>query len=405
MSRQPSSSPAPSLKKIPDTNTQVRLRPVEVLLFAILPLEVLGVRGVPANEIAATAIVIAALFRAPILGRTAKWWIPALTLFWSWCLLSSLLTPADLNTRRLLHLGVWVLLTMVIASGRVNFASMVSGLGLGLLVGSISGALRIGGGSGYEGRLTGLFGDPNVAGVVLVVYGLLFASLLPGGRPFSLARNRWQVAVIGVSAVALVLTLSRTSLLALGIGLVWLVLAARVHWLVTLGLFSFLVPVVFNWTETLKNWGPFAERGGSDALRDRILESELAMVAQQPILGNGAGTAKVKLEAGNFFFHNSYIALQSEFGMVGLAIYVVIASVILWMLVRLPRQQRNLPLEMGLIGLGVCALNLGEVLLHLPAAVLFGAAIRWAAVARTVSAVGEPVRVPVRKGSHGRIHR
>lgn len=361
------------LKSSSNTQANGYRRPVQLLLFAVLPLEVLNVNAVPANEIAAIGIVLAAFCRVPLRQCVAKWWMPALTIFCFWCLVSSILGPADLNIRRLLHIVLWSLLVAVIASGRVHYASMVSGLGLGLLLGSISGLLKIGGRGGYDGRLTGLFGDPNVAGLVLVVYGLV---------AMSIAWSRWRLAVITVSAAALVLTLSRTSLLALGVGVLWFIFAKRLPWFISLGLFAILIPLVFDLTEQLRNWGPFAERAGSDLLRERIIESEIWVIAQQPIIGNGAGAAKIDVDGMRFLFHNSYLALQAEFGVVAVVLYAVIAFIVVVMMVTLPREQRNIPLEMAFIGVAVCALNLGEVLLHLPAAIVLGASIRWAVNAR-----------------------
>lgn len=362
------------LKSSPNTKIEGAPRIFQILLFAVLPLEVLGVNGIPANEIAAVGIILAAFCRVPLPQTVTKWWIPALTIFCLWCLVSTVLAPAELNGRRLMHLVVWALLVMVIASGRVHYASMISGLALGLLIGSISGFLKVGSRGGYDGRLTGLFGDPNVAGLVLVVYGLMVMSL---------ASSRWHLAVVMVSAVALVLTLSRTSMLALSIGLAWMVVATRIRWAFSLGLFAILIPLIFNLGEQLKNWGPFEEREGSDLLRERIIDSEMAVIAQSPFLGNGAGTAKVSVDGMPFFFHNSYLAMQAEFGMVAVVIYIIVAFAILMMMVQLPRRKRNIPLEMALIALGVCALNLGEVLLHLPAAVALGVAIRWAVIVRS----------------------
>lgn len=379
------------LKVYSSTKTEAPRSLVQLLLFAVLPLEVLGVKGIPANEIAAAGIVLAAFFRAPLPRTTVKWWIPALTIFGFWCLISSIFALEEVNSRRLVHLVIWSLLVLVIASGRVSYMSMISGLTLGLLLGSVSGMLKVGSHGGYDGRLTGLFGDPNVAGLVLVVYGLVALSFV---------RSRWHLSVIIVSAVALILTLSRTSLLALAIGVAWFVVATRIQWFLSLGFFAILIPIIFNMAEQLKNWGPFAEREGSDLLRERIVDSEMTIIAQEPIIGNGAGTAKVIVDGMQFFFHNSYLSMQAEFGIIAVTIYIVIAFGVFMMIVRLPRHQRNFPLEMALIGLGVCALNLGEVLLHLPAAVVLGASIRWAITARDEGRFHKVDGVSLKGGIH-----
>ncbi len=127
---------------------------------------------------------------------------------------------------------------------------MSRGLAFGLVV---SGAAYFGGYSpGYEGRLTGYFGDPNAAGYVLTTLGCLAL----GGMMTS--RLRWPVGL--VILLFIVLTLSRTSLLATALILVWMLIGSRVATLFGSILLGLMIYVVTNIPDSLRNFGPFEDR-------------------------------------------------------------------------------------------------------------------------------------------------
>jgi O-antigen ligase len=252
---------------------------------------------------------------------------------------------------------------------------MSRGLGVGLVV---SGAAYFAGYStGYEGRLTGLFGDPNAAGYVLTTLGCLAL----GGLTAS--RMRWPVGLLVLALI--VLTFSRTSLLATALILVWLLIGSRVATLFGSILLGLMILVVTRIPISLRNLGPFEDRTGSDALRIRIVAQENVQIAHAPWYGNGPGTSRVQVQGENYFFHNSYLALQNEGGQLAVALLVGAGIIALVGLMRLPAASRNFWYEGALIAVAMCAVNLGEVLLELPAALAIGVAVYHVRAARQLA--------------------
>lgn len=347
--------------------TSTRQTP-EIFMFALLPMEAFTIAGFPVSELVAVLIVVRGLFRVRLV-RISYGWITLLLAIVIWCLTSSLLADSALDFRRLGHIALWALLIFVISSGRIQYASMVQGLGLGVAAAALSGLLGFRILSGYEGRLTGLFGEPNVAGLVLLAYGLVAITTI---------QNRgWTLILVLLAIAALGMTFSRTSWLALIIGVVWFVIGSRVTPLLGIPITTAFYWLAATTAESFQNWGPFASRTGSDMLRERIIKQELAYIDQSPLIGHGAGTAHVLVDGLSFFFHNSLYAIQAEFGLVGLVLISALVSLIFLKLLVLPRTQRNRVLEMSIIGVMICALHLGEVLLSLEVAVVIGAALYW----------------------------
>jgi hypothetical protein len=297
---------------------------------------------------------------------------------------------AELNDlsplRRLLHLVLYAALMVVASQGRFHHRAMSRGLAFGLVV---SGAAYYAGYStGYEGRLTGFFGDPNAAGYVLTTLGCLAL----GGLMTS--RFRWPIGLVILALI--VLTFSRTSLLATALILAWMLIGSRVATLFGSILLGLMVYAVTSVPTSLQNFGPFEDRTGSDALRTRIVAQERVMIGNSPWYGNGPGTSRVQVQGDSFFFHNSYLALQNEGGRLAVALLVGAGIVALVGLMRLPTGSRNFWYEGALIALAICAVNLGEVLLEVPAALVLGVAVYHARVARQGGA-DPPITVP---GSH-----
>ena len=113
-------------------------------------------------------------------------------------------------------------LVVVVGQGRVHLTSLARGIGLGLAIGIPVSLPSIVTG-GYPGRLTGLFGDPNGAGMLMVTMTPLVMGVVRG-------RWRWLVGLLGAGGV--LLTFSRTSLLALAFVVVWMLVASRLSlWL------------------------------------------------------------------------------------------------------------------------------------------------------------------------------
>jgi len=279
-------------------------------------------------------------------------------------------------SKRVAHVVLFVAVSLAIANGFIPFRAVVRGLLIGLLTATAFGvlALTIGFGSGdYAGRLSGLlFGEPNFAGFMFVACGPIVA--------MNIERRAYRFAFVAMAVVAVGLTFSRTSFLAVLLVGVWLLLGRRVQPAIGLTLIAALVIAVALLPAEIHTTGPFATRVGSDNLRARIFEKETASIAQAPVLGHGPGTATVELPGQapfRFYFHSSYYALVQEGGAVALVLLVGVILTLFFRLTSLPVVHRSPWLESSLIAVVVCGLTLGEVLLEMGSAIAIGAAVRY----------------------------
>ena len=356
---------------------------VFVLAFATLPMTLLTAPGLslPLSELVVGFAVLVALLRRP--GRATR--PPAWLSIGLWSVFALLGLSTILNgletfeaAKRMAHVLLYVLLALTLARGSIPRRAAASGLGLGLVLSAGVGMMAAltdlvpihyaGHLTGLSWRLTGLFGDPNVAGYLLVALG----SIAVAGR-----RPGWPRTTLALFlAGAVVLTLSRTSLLALGFGAIWILIGRRLRPALGLGLIAVLGVAVAFLPTAIQSVGPFQNRVGSDELRARIVASELQAISDERLLGHGAGTATVVIDNGLvFFFHDSYLALVAEGGFATLLVLSIVLLSVFWRLVSLPPRWRDPWLEVSLIAVAVCAINLGEVLLELTAAVAIGLAV------------------------------
>ncbi|MBK9475388.1 MAG: hypothetical protein IPL94_03870 [Tetrasphaera sp.] len=326
--------------------------------------------NLPSPEVAGLLLVLYGWFLPTDIGQERPRWFPVLlVLLWVELAVSAVLNGVD-GTRRLGHLAIFILLALMISSGRLHRLSLLRGMALGLFFAAITAIVArfLGIEGAYGERLTGLFSDPNVAGFHLVVFGAL---VMTGARS---GFRRW----LGAAAllIAIGLTLSRTSLIATILGLVWLLLYKRVPGRWALALLAASFPALMAYAESFRYWGPFSERTGSDALRDRILLAEEQLLPISPWYGRGPGTAYVQVDGSNFFFHSSYLGLLNEAGRIGFVIFLVGVVALLFRLVGMPTELRQPWYEAAIVAFLLCAFNLGEVLLEIPTAVTLGMAMR-----------------------------
>lgn len=340
------------------------------------------VAGIPGNEVGAALIVVAVLAQ-----RSSRMVIPPAllvlgALFLAWAVVEQLINPmGEPGNRRLLHLLLWVCLALVFSSREAPRRMLAWGC---LAGGALSLPLSLVTLGGYGGRFVGLVGDPNwYAAVTVVLVPLVIEQL----RSTPLRWATW----VGAGAIVL-LAQSRTGIVAWTVALtiyVFLPLARR--WI--LGVPIVAGTVLWISPADLRTQGGFAERAGSDLLRDRIQASAGDLIAQSPWTGHGLSTAKVNLgQFGRgkitevFYFHNSYYGLIAEMGLVGAGIWVAIVIGALW-------RGLTRPFARGAIA-GLCAglvmgTQLGEVLLDLPVAVALGMA--WAGgIRRSAETAQEP---------------
>lgn len=345
--------------------------PFVVLVFSAMFLDAVSFPGltVPANSIAMGFAVLYALF-APHQGpKLPVVLAPLVVAVPVWLATTSLLN-GDFDTRRILNISLFAALILAVSSGRLNRVAIGRGLAIGLVVGIVWGAMTLPR-STYIGRLTGPFGDPNAGGFLIAVCAALAIPALT---------KRWQrMGLIAVSLAGIYLTESRTTMLAAAIMAVWILVGRYGSPL--LGLAT--VGVLMWWVSTIPQdafaSGAFADRAGSDALRARIFALEVVDVDRNPLIGNGAGTARINVDGLIFFYHSSYLAIRAEAGWVGFVIITALLALVFLALIRLPRAKRNAWYEAAVLGVAVCALNLGEVLLTLPTAVAIGLAMHHVA--------------------------
>ncbi len=348
-------------------------RLLDLILFTLIALPTaVPVLGLPLPETASIALIGLASLRRPSMPNRRPTWFPVLLVALILMLTASSVYNGVTATRRLGHMAIYVLLALTLSSGRVHRLAAVRGLGVGLGIGIVSGVLNAVVpifGSGYGGRLTGLFHDPNVAGYQLTVLGAL---ALTGARH---GPRRW-VGILALAA-AVWFTLSRTSLIAMALGALWLLLRRLGSGRVAIAATALAAWGASTIPSNVRLWGPFASREGSDELRGRILDAEQVLLHQHLWVGNGAGTSRVVLGPDqSFFFHSSYLGLRNEAGWVGLAIMLALVGLVLYRLVSLPQRLRHPWHEASLIMLALVAMSLGEVLLEMPAAIALGLGMR-----------------------------
>lgn len=351
------------------TKADSEIRIVEFVLFAILPWRSLQVSGLPVNELAMVSLVALAALRPGTGHRGLHVRIGALCAAVLGLLLFSGLANDVDWTRRVGHSAIWCGLVWVCATGRVSLRSAALGLGAGLV--ATIGLFQLGvGGDTYSGRLTGFLADPNAGAFFIVALGALAVG-------FADQRGRVRLVIATPLIAGLMLTYSRTGLLALAFALVWWLAGRRLGTLGGAAVVGGLMWIVDNIPDELATFGPFSNRSGSDNLRDRIIDREHDLLAQAPWFGNGPGTAKVNLAGDDFFFHNSYLAVRQEGGW---PLLLLVLGLMAIAFVALSRQSRTGDLravaaQAALIATLAMAVTLGEVLLELPTALAIGFAL------------------------------
>ena len=365
----PWEQPDRTVERAEQADREVRMS--DFALMAVLPLRNVEVAGYPVNELAMAALVGLCLFR-PARGGAR---LPAAVVLLLGALLALLVYSGLANdeaenwTRRVGHVAILAGLIWAGGTGRLSPRSVGVGLATGLVAVIVLAIAGIGGNT-YEGRLTGFLGDPNAGAYFIAVLGTL---------AIFFCDERWKVrAVVAVPiVVGLVLCLSRTGLLAGAFVIVWVVLGRRLGSFGGAAMAVALVWVVNNIPKALTTFGPFSDRSGSDNLRKRIIRQEQVELTGAPWYGNGPGEATVEVRGLDFFFHNSYLAVRQEGGWIALAI--VLALLVLAFL-RLSERSRAGDLvaagaQGAIIGIGVMAITLGEVLLDTPMAIAVGLAL------------------------------
>ncbi len=370
--------PDRTLAKAEQADREIRMS--DFALMALLPLRTLEVSGYPINEFAMAGLVGLCLFR-PARGGAR---LPAFVVIVLGALLALLLYSGVTNqvewTRRVGHVAIVAGLIWAGGTGRLSLRSVGAGLATGLIAVIALAVVGVGGNT-YAGRLTGFLGDPNAGAYFIAVLGTLAVF-------FCDERTKVRAAVAAPMVVGLVLCFSRTGLLTGVFVAVWVLFGRRLGTFGGAAMAAGLVWIVDNIPQSLTTFGPFSDRSGSDNLRQRIIAQEQVELAGAPWYGNGPGTATVNIRDLEFFFHNSYLAVRQEGGWIAL---LLVLALIVFAFVRLSDLSRAGDLvaagaQGAIIGIGVMAITLGEVLLDTPMAVAVALALGHA--------LQSPVEVP-----------
>lgn len=361
------------------------------LLAVIIPLRgihhlIPGFPDLPLNTIAAIILMLLAFFMRPRWQISLPMFTLAAGALWVSLLLPSALFQDPFDLRRAGSLTALFGLAYALGSGRLHLDSIRRGVLVGLLFGVFISVIRLGNtNSSYEGRLTGVLGDPNGIGFTIVALGCIVAQQMTSRRNLLLL---WMF-----MAGTIWLTQSRTSMFALAIATLWAVFGRRFGRVLSLAI---LVGVVwgFQWaSEFAERQGWFQERLGSDNLRDRLAEVEQTLTDSAGWWGHGLGTAAAEFDGIFLFFHNSYRALQTEGGLTALILLIVMGISLYWNFHELPSTHRPMWAEAAIIGALICSINIGYSLTSVPMAMTVGMYIAYHCLAReelaTESTAGE----------------
>ena len=289
--------------------------------------------------------------------------------------------PISGAVSRILHLTLFGMLLWAIAAGKITRHNLTTAIVVGLCASSAMGAanLLLGGGRNYSNRLTGLFGDPNVAALITVALGMVALS--------NIENRRHRQLIMVLLTVTVALTYSRTGLLALALALAWVTFLHRAP--ASVAVLAVLAAVIIGFTlpSQIQTIGPYSSHAASDQFRAVIDQASFLDMKTNFVLGSGAGTAVVQIPNGTtFYFHNSFEALVAEFGIPGTLLYSVLA---VSTIVSLFGARRRAPaIEAAFLSLLVMSLTVGEVLFAFSAAVVMGVAWRHVLLDRRREVLG-----------------
>jgi O-antigen ligase len=297
-------------------------------------------------------------------------------LFVLWCLAGAVTSATPLYTAGAAAglLGVWALGTL--CARRLQPAVMLLALvlalaalmALSLLLWWLLPALALTPmDSGRWMRLSGLFASPNNLGRAAALLLLLVVLLAPRLRPAQACLL--LAAVLPVGPACLLLSNSRTSMLALvlALGVAWLSL--RRSWAlgvaalgVVLLLGALVVPGSQEWLVAAVSRSGSASELSTFTGRTEIWAAVLSLIEQRPLLGHGYASSREVLPAGfqgawgwtTASAHNLWLQAWLTTGLVGLVLLVAGQLAWLWQAVWRPHALRDAVLVF------VCVIGLAE---------------------------------------------
>lgn len=357
---------------VADAYSRPPLRKTEAVLFGMFVYDGFGVPGlpvvIPGSDLAAIALVGISVFRRPQHGPGgSKWLIPFAIILLTYLAFSSMYNDVDWF-RRLFRITIMFAFVASIISGRLDLSSGLKGLGVALAINA--GLFYTGiAPNNYAGALTGFLGDKNVAGLYYCIIPLLI--MAEANRK----NEKFAWALFGAGAVFL--TGSRTALAAYACALAWIAIAGLGGRFFRFALMSLFALGLHYLERYFAQAWIFADRAGSDLLRERINNAAMEKAELSSWNGLGLGESYVMIDNHRWFFHDSYLALYAEGGWV-----MLISVVLLYVQVGLRPfspfrgTKHELFVEATTIALLICALKLGEVFLSLPGFIVIAYGMR-----------------------------
>ena len=360
--------------------------------FAVLPWIALSAPGIglPIGELLMGVAVVVAVTQ----NRREREPLPAFPKVMAAALVGMMTISGVLNpwlgldaVKRIGHICLFCAVFLAIGVGLFPRRVIQKGMLIGLAIASFVGLIYLIAGLapfGYPGRLTGiLFGDPNPAALSILALGFLSIDVVQAG-----VRRRF---VIAAFAIPFLLTQSRGALVGLGLAIVWWAVARRFRPAAGVSIILGASAAISVLPTTIQEIGVFGSRSGSDVLRSSVLTESFRAAARGFWGGNGPGTGLIRVYGTyNFFFHNSYLAVIAEGGIISAAVVVSLILGQFLRLIALPMPLRNTWIEMAMIVILTAGFHLGEVLLDLPAAVALGLCIDWIARPATGRSLAQP---------------
>jgi polysaccharide biosynthesis protein PslJ len=179
-------------------------------------------------------------------------------------------------------------------------------------------------------RAIGTWVDPNALGGILAVSAAIFAPQIFARKP--VIRYRWLTfAVLGVVVLALILTFSRASMLAFGIGVAFIATFKGYRKFIPLIILGLCLLLLLPQTRSyVKRFGQ-AFTGSDLATQMRLGEygDSFQLISQYPVFGVGfTGTPQLGLYTD---VASMYLIMANQIGLVGVGIYAItIAGVFMY---------------------------------------------------------------------------
>lgn len=199
-------------------------------------------------------------------------------------------------------------------------------------------------------RAIGTWVDPNALGGILAISAAMIAPQIFAKRP--VLPYRWLTfGLLGIVALALLLTFSRASMLAFAVGLCFIGLFRGYRRFLIMVLIGAGLLLVLPQTRTYIERFTQAFTGSDRATQMRLGEygDALELINQHPIVGVGfTGTPEIDLYTN---VASLYLIMANQIGLVGLSIFLLlIASVFIygWFARRIARDMSELePIQLG----------------------------------------------------------